>query len=195
MVLPRRLSRKRRVLLLVTLVVAGSTGILAAAELAARVRHKIQHGDLWGIEETYSVDPASGLRVPVVGRSFGGIRINSLGFRSPEISRPKPASTVRLAFLGSSTTYSAEVSSNEKTWPHLVTEALQRHWPEVTFDYINNAGVPGYSVQHTLRNLEHRVAPLEPDVVVIYEGFNDLSGNGFHLAASKGSLLSRRRGH
>jgi lysophospholipase L1-like esterase len=178
------------VLLLVTFVLVTAVALFGAAELVVRVRHKSKFGSLWGIEQTYTIDPASGLRIPVPGGIFGGIHINSLGFRGPEIILPKPASTVRVAFLGSSTTYCAEVSSNEATWPHLVAETLQRQWPEVMVDYVNG-GVPGYPVKATLRNLEQRVAPLNPDVIVIYEGFNDLSGNSFDLAVEQG-LVSKR---
>jgi lysophospholipase L1-like esterase len=186
----RELSTARRGLLLGTIVVIAWAALFSFAEVAVRVRHRIHYGNLWGVEDTYTLDAASGLRIPIAGRSFGGIRINSLGFRGPELDVPKPASTIRIAFLGSSTTYSAEVSDNESTWPHLVAKALQTHWPGVKVDYVN-AGVPGYGVAHSLRNLQYRVAPLDPDIIVIYEGHNDLSANSFELARKRG-LASKR---
>src|SRR5262245_29794104 len=186
----RVLSRTKRVLTLAMVVFLAVLATFALAEVGVRIRHRLKFGDLWGIEQTYTVDRVSGLRIPVPGGSFGGIRINSLGFRGPELVVPKPPNTVRLAFLGSSTTFCAEVSSNENTWPHLVTEALRTRWPGVLIDYVNG-GVPGYSVNHSLRNLDQRIAPLAPDVIVIYEGHNDLSGNSFALAVDKG-LASRR---
>jgi lysophospholipase L1-like esterase len=125
------------------------------------------------------------LRIPVPDGRFGSIHINSRGFRGPEITVPKPPSTVRIAFLGASTTYCAEVSSNENVWPHLVTKALQSKWAEGAFDYVNG-GVPGYTTLTSLKNLQIRIAPLQPDVIVIYEGHNDLSGNGLELAIEQG---------
>jgi len=184
------LSRAQRGLLAAIVVALAFIAPFAMAEVGLRVRHRIKYGNLWGIEETYKIDDASGLRIPVPGGSFGGIRINSLGFRGPELAVPKPPSTVRVAFLGSSTTYCAEVSNNENTWPHLVTEALKAESPDVNVDYVN-AGVPGYGIAHSLRNLETRVGRLNPDIIVIYEGHNDLTSNSFDLAVKQG-IASKR---
>ena len=179
------LALRQRRLVLGAIVVLASCTLFGAAELGLRVRQEIRFGKFLRIEDTYTLDPKSGMRIPVPGRSFGGIHINSMGFRGPELKMPKSRSTLRLAFLGSSTTYCAEVSNNENTWPHLVAEALQAEWPGLSVDYING-GVPGYSVSSSLKNLEYRVTPLEPDVIVIYEGHNDLTGNSFNLARKQG---------
>ena len=110
---------------------------------------------------------------------------NTLGFRSPELDIIKPTDTIRLAFLGGSTTWCAEVSGNDMTWPHLVWKELQQSFPDVKFDYIN-ASVPGYSVRESLLTLEHRVKPLAPDVIVIYHATNDLSHITRKLAKVQG---------
>jgi hypothetical protein len=123
--------------------------LLLLAEAGVRIRHRIRHGYFWGIEETYSLDAASGLRIPVPGGRFGPISINSFGFRSPEITEAKPPGRLRIAFLGGSTTYCAEVSSNEMTWPHLVWKAIHEHWPALDIDYLN-AGVPGFTTRTLL---------------------------------------------
>ena len=123
-----------RWLLLLLAVMITSAALFGAAELGVRARQHIKFGSLLRIEDTCTTDAKSGLRIPVPGGSFGGIHINSLGFRSPELEVPKSASTVRIAFLGSSTTYCAEVSSNENTWPYLVAQKLQARWPGVTAD-------------------------------------------------------------
>jgi len=49
-----------------------------------------------------------------------------------------------------------------------------------------NAGAAGYSTRESLLNLQHRVAPLEPDVVVIYHATNDLTQDSRDLAAAQG---------
>jgi hypothetical protein len=94
----------------------------------------------------------------------GKIRINSLGFRSPEIPVPKPAGTIRLAFLGSSITYDPYVD-DASTWPHLVTQAIQAAYPTCRVDYIN-AGVPGFSSTRIFIYYLAYVSKLEPDIVV-----------------------------
>lgn len=120
------------------------TVFLLLAEAGVRIRHKMRYGDFWGIEETYTLDQVSGLRIPIPGGRFGPVLINSFGFRGPDITEAKPLGRLRLAFLGGSTTYCAEVSSNEMTWPHLVWKTLHERWISLNFDYIN-AGVPGYT--------------------------------------------------
>ncbi|MGI9305289.1 MAG: SGNH/GDSL hydrolase family protein [Gammaproteobacteria bacterium] len=155
------------------------------AEGLVRVRHWMRYGNLWGIEDTYTFDPESDLRTLIPDSHFGSIRINSLGFRGPELEVPKPQGTIRFAFLGASTTYCAEVSSNEMTWPHMVWQRLQQRWPGVEFDYVNG-GVPGYGASASLRNLQFNIKKLEPDVIVIYHAVNDLSGNSFEQAVRRG---------
>ena len=184
------LALRQRGWMLSAVVVMVSFALFSAAELGVRVRQGIKFGNLLRIEDTYTLDPKSGMRIPVPGGSFGGIHVNSMGFRGPELKTPKSRHTLRIAFLGSSTTYCAEVSNNENTWPHLVAETLHAEWSGLTVDYIN-AGVPGYSVLSSLKNLEYRVAPLEPDVIVIYEAHNDLTGNTFNLARRQGLAASQ----
>ena len=48
-----------------------------------------------------------------------------------------------------------------------------------------NAGVPGYVVTESLKNLEHRVLPLEPDLVIYYEANNDMAIDTRALARSR----------
>lgn len=159
--------------------------LAAAAEGAIRLRQKLRYGTVATVEQTYAVDARTGLRVPIANLSSGPISVNSLGFRGPEIVVPKPAGTVRIAFLGASTTWCAEVSGNGEVWPHLVAASLGESFPGVRFDYVN-AGVPGYTLDAMRRNLELRVAPLDPDVIVIYEAANNLTGELRALAAQQG---------
>ena len=180
---------KRNLAILVT--VALVVFMLLAAEGAIRLRQFLKYGSTAVLEDYWTIDPSTGLRVPVAGRSVGRISINSLGFRGPEIAAAKPEGTVRVAFLGASTTWCAEVSGNEHVWPHLVTAAVARAFPGARFEYVN-AGVPGYTMSSILRNLELRVAPLKPDVIVIYEASNNLSGELRELAARRGIIADAR---
>ena len=183
-------SPRQRSLILIGVVTVATLVLGALAEGAVRLRHWTKFGDLWGIESTYTTDDASGMRIPVPGGRFGPIEINSRGFRGPEIPVPKPPKTVRLAFLGASTTYCAEVSGNDKVWAHLIVEDLRARWPGVTFDYVNG-GVPGFGVNSSIRNLVRRIRPLAPNVVIIYHASNDLSSNSFQLASAQGIVAER----
>ena len=162
---------------------------VAAAEIAIRVRQTLKYGSHARVEEYYTLDEKSGLRVPIAGLKLGNVEVNSHGFRGPEIKTPKPDGTVRIAFLGASTTWCAEVSSNSKVWAHLVTEGLQQANPAVRLDYVNG-GVSGFGVDASLRNLQHRVAPLQPDIVVIYHATNDMSSELRAVAAARGVAAS-----
>ena len=176
--------RKQMAFVAAIILVAG--GLLAlGAEGLVRLRQWAKYGTAAPLDSTFRVEVRTGLRVPDRAKVASHVRINSLGFRSPELDDPKPPGTIRLAFLGASTTYSAEVSSNEATWPHLVWQALEKARPGVRFDYLN-AAVPGYTTEASLRNLLLRVKPLQPDVIVFYEATNDVALDTRHLARPRG---------
>ena len=169
---PRARRRRSRLLLSLLIVVGG----LLLLEGAVRVRQYVVHGRASSFYE-FELHEASGLRVPKPGVTEGRdrlIEVNSLGFRGPELAVPKPAGRVRVAFLGGSTTFCAEASGNDATWPALVTAGLARAFPAHSFDYVN-AGAAAFTTAQLLVNLSVRVAPTQPDIVVIYEATNDLS--------------------
>jgi lysophospholipase L1-like esterase len=172
------------------LVVVSVLMTLLVLEGAARVRQYVKFGTANTSPYKLTVDAKTGLPVPTPGQVTQFIRIDSRGFRNPELTVPKPEGVIRIAFLGASTTFCAEASSNEATWPHLVWKWLQDKWPDVTFDYVN-AGVPGYTVEDSLINLNSRVASLQPDVIEIYHATNDLSKDTREIAIRQGLFQGR----
>jgi lysophospholipase L1-like esterase len=171
---------RRKWLLSAAILVAG----VLLVEAVARVRFYLQYGTFFRVH-TFAVDPASGLSIPPPGRDTGAIRIDERGFRGDGVADPKPAGRVRVAFLGGSTTFCAEASSNAATWPSLVVDALRAAHPRADVDGLN-AGVAGYVLDDLLKNLEHRVAPLAPDVIVVYEATNDFTKWSRELAREQG---------
>jgi lysophospholipase L1-like esterase len=98
---------------------------------------------------------------------------NHLGFRSQrELASPKPAGVVRVVLMGASTVYGIYVSDTETSAAQLEAWLARRHL-ETRFEVIN-AGVPGWTTRETLINFERRVLALEPDVVVVADGRNDI---------------------
>lgn len=180
---------KRRIVLLLVFVVVVAF-LTALAEGAVRIRAWVNFGNIKRIEDTYVFDETFQMRVLRPGWTNGRITVNSQGFRSPEISQPGDGGTLRIGFLGASTTYCAEVSSDSMTWPHIVVDELRARLPQVEFEYIN-AGVPGYSVSDSLKMLMHRVARFDPDLIVIYHATNDLSFNSFEEARTQGVVEHR----
>jgi len=161
--------------------------MLVVSEAAVRLRAWVRYGSAQpdAMDQMAAIDPSTGLNLPRPGyerhSSRISIRINSLGFRGDEITVAKPKRTVRIAALGASTTFCAEVSGNDATWPHRLQQALQRDHPEVTIQVVN-AGVPGYVASDSLKNLQRRVLPLDPDLVIYYEANNDLALDTRRLA-------------
>lgn len=158
---------------------------LLMVEGVVRLRQWWVYGFAGTLEDSYRDDKKTGLRVPIANYESRSTKINTLGFRGPQITMPKPEGTLRLAFIGDSTTYCAEASSNDTVWPHLVWKKLQETYPQIPMDYVN-AGVPGFSVPASLRNLKQRVNPLHPDVFIIYHASNDMSWEVREIAKERG---------
>jgi lysophospholipase L1-like esterase len=167
--------------------------LLVFAEGAIRVRQYILYGQVTSLESIYRMDEATHLRVLVPNAHKGPIHVNSLGFRGPDIPERKPANRIRIAFLGASTNFCAEVSSDEVVWTNVVVERLRQRYPGVDFDFVN-AGVPGYSVESSLKSFQYFVSRLGPDLVVVYHGTNDLSYEARKLAQERGLMKSPRVG-
>ncbi|MBI4229826.1 MAG: SGNH/GDSL hydrolase family protein [Planctomycetes bacterium] len=100
------------------------------------------------------------------------ISVNSLGFRGPEVTVEKPAGTVRIVCLGGSSTFCDGVSDDAATWPARLQEVLRgAGLPRIE---VINAGCSGYTSSQSLGQFLGRCAPLSPDWVVFYEGWNDV---------------------
>lgn len=171
------ISTTRKAIIISAVVVISLIILFALAESAVRVRQLIKHGTAAaGVEQLYEYNEELGLRIPVPNFESARISIDAHGFRNPPLETPKPAGRIRLAFLGASAVFGSDLPNDEATWPHKITEQLRAHYPQHSFDYIN-ATAPGYTAKSNLKSLERRVAQHEPDIVVIYTGGNDLTGN------------------
>jgi hypothetical protein len=167
---------------------------LLLVEGLVRLRQWRRYGTTVTSYYRLATDPATGLRIPEPGHAVGPITINSLGFRGAEIEQPKPPGRIRLAFLGASTTFCAEASSLETTWPHRVVEGLRAAEPGLEFDYVNG-GAASFTTAESLISLEHRIAPLEPDVILYYEATNDFTVDSGRLAVAAGLYQPTERDH
>ncbi len=118
--------------------------------------------------------PAAGLTLTAVHDERGErtISINAFGFRGREFQVPKSAGTYRIFCIGGSTTFGHAVS-DDGTWPAVLEERLAKKHPERKFEVVN-AGVPGYTSFENLIDWETRIAEMEPDAIVIYQGINEL---------------------
>jgi lysophospholipase L1-like esterase len=108
----------------------------------------------------------SHIDVPGMRASF-----NSLGYRSPERPLTKPAGVLRILCAGGSTTFDAAAQTDERTWPWRLEVLLRAQGSPVE---VWNAGLPGWTSLENLISLEIRDVDLAPDVVVLFQGINDL---------------------
>jgi hypothetical protein len=105
-----------------------------------------------------------------------GLVTNRFGWRGPEIPLDKPPRTIRLAFVGASTT----VGDHEFpfSYPELVVHWLnvwaERTGEAVRFDGIN-AGREGLHSTAIAAIVRQELLAAEPDLVVYYEGANQFS--------------------
>lgn len=108
---------------------------------------------------------------PTPGYAVARNKHNSMGFRGDEVVIPKPAGIFRIACLGSSTTYDPLIDDWTRAWPGQLQAILREHAPTVE---VVNAGVPSWTSREQILNYATRVACLQPDLIIIYEGINDL---------------------
>ena len=183
------MSPAKRTLLISVVLLSLVFTLVAIAEVGVRTRMYFKYGTFWGLEVKVH-DDETGLQLPKPNAVVGPLRINSLGFRSPELTTPKPDDTIRLAFLGGSTTFCAEVSSNEMVWANIITTQLQKDYPQQNFDHIN-ASATAMVVSESLINLKKRVAKHSPDIVFIYHSVNDIAVNSMKAAVAEGHVPPR----
>jgi lysophospholipase L1-like esterase len=106
---------------------------------------------------------------------FGWVHIDREGFRGREVTAEKQREVLRIMVVGSSTTFDPQVTSDSATWPARLEGWLMRLSPRRKVEVIN-AGVPGYYVIDNVIRLEIELHQYKPDLIILYEGHNDLFG-------------------
>ena len=103
----------------------------------------------------------------------GATRHNLLGWRGSETPLRKPEGVFRILILGGSTTYTEAVGDNAATFPAVLEELLKDKGAGPVVEVING-GVPGYNSWESLVNLCFRGLEMEPDLVIVHHGANDV---------------------
>lgn len=117
---------------------------------------------------------------------------NSQGYRSREFNPEKPKNIYRIVTLGGSTTYTVKVEDNEKTFPYQLERILREKYGNSNVEVIN-AGVGGYNSWESLINFQFRVLDINPDLVIVYHGTNDVHTRLVLPDAYKGDNSGRRK--
>ncbi len=97
---------------------------------------------------------------------------NARGYRSPELTTPKPDGTFRIFAIGGSTTYGISLI-NAESYPTQLQRILRDEYGYTNVEVIN-AGVPQYATYENLINFQLKILDDEPDMLITYEGINDV---------------------
>ncbi|MFZ5778968.1 MAG: SGNH/GDSL hydrolase family protein [Pseudomonadota bacterium] len=152
---------------------------------AARVGDPCANEFFAGIRgRIYVFDPPDGSGLPPFrylpnATTPMGLVTNEFGWRGAPVTFPRTAGTVRIVFVGASTT--AGPHAAPFSYPELVGHWLNMwaaaHRPDIRFEVLNAAreGLNSTSIAAVVRE---EVAPTNPDLVVYYEGGNQFKLTG-----------------
>ena len=154
--------------------------LFALVEFGLQERSVLKYGysmlPMMEQEATYVVDSTTGLRLlrpnGILVRNQLYIRSNSLGLRGREIAKSRSLGSVRIAVLGASAVMGVTAPDNDHTFPALLEQRLQDRLQGADVEVIN-AGISGYTLADEQAMLEKRIAPLSPDLIILYPGNND----------------------
>lgn len=97
---------------------------------------------------------------------------NEHGYRGDSFPLKKPLGEYRIVCIGGSTTYTSFIDDYTLSYPYLLGwELHQRGYKNVR---VINAGAEGYSSFETVADFHYRVLDLDPDMVIVYQGVNDV---------------------
>ena len=123
---------------------------------------------------------------------YGWAHTNPQGFRGVHpVTTEKPSGTIRIIAVGGSTTFDTQVSADSAAWPARLERLLNELLPGRRVEVIN-AGVAGYDMEHDLIRLETELYAYHPDLIILYQGHNDLD-IGLRLAAGIVSVPDPQR--
>ena len=108
-----------------------------------------------------------------VGKTHGNpVRINSLGFRGPQISIPKATNCFRILVLGDSFTFGQGVAESD-IYTSLLEEELSAKFQRKKIEVVN-LGVMGSSAIDQIKLLKNLGSLLQPNLLLIGFNGNDL---------------------
>ncbi len=98
------------------------------------------------------------------------VTINGRGFRGEDPVVPKPEGVLRIVTLGASSTFGYH-SREHETYPQQLEDLLNTNGER--FEVVN-LGIPHSTSSDLVALFKAEALPLEPDVVTLYSGINDM---------------------
>ena len=112
----------------------------------------------------------------IPNQQSSSVTINSLGFRGDEFSSEKPDNVYRIFMLGGSTMFGHGATSDKTTIPGHTQDFFQKYDAEFKIEIING-GIQGADSYAEANIIENKLINYSPDMVIIYDGGNDLRAN------------------
>jgi len=110
--------------------------------------------------------------VPFIDKS----NLNNLGFRGTEFSETNPSNTYRIFMVGGSTMFGSGETSDETTIPGILQKIFDSDNSIQKIEVIN-AGMNGGNSNSELNLIIEKLLWYKPDLIIIYDGLNDLKGD------------------
>jgi len=105
--------------------------------------------------------------------------VNNMGYRGDSLVVPKPPGEIRIFLVGGSTTECFYIDDS-LSMNSIVQNELNAHLPRGTYAKVYNAGKSGNAIDDHISMMVHRIVHLQPDVVVVFAGINDLTKSIYH---------------
>jgi len=104
------------------------------------------------------------------------ININSLGFRGDEFVKIKSDNMYRIFMIGGSTVFGTGANSDDTTIPKYLEYFLKQNQYQFDVEVINS-GIQGADSFDEVTLIENKLIDFTPDMVIVYDGWNDLRSN------------------
>jgi len=104
---------------------------------------------------------------------YSRFKMNNYGFRNDyDIDQKKPNNVFRVIVLGGSVAWGTGASSNRTVWTKVLEDLMEGALGRKV--EVLNAGCAGYVSFQELVYLEFRLLQFSPDLVIVFDGYNDL---------------------
>jgi hypothetical protein len=103
---------------------------------------------------------------------------NNMGFRGDSMVVPKPKNEYRIFMIGGSST-ECRVLDDSAAITAILQKRLNEAIPSDLSIKVYNAGKSGDSSPDHIAMLGHRIVHLEPDLIIVFSGANDLTRSIF----------------
>ncbi len=104
---------------------------------------------------------------------------DNMGFRGDSLVDPKPPGEFRVFMVGGSTTECFYLDDDDDL-ARVVQRELSAVAPPITTVRVYNAGLSGAASDDHIAMISQRIVHLEPDLVVVFCGVNDLTRSIYH---------------